>query len=225
MQVLNLYAGLGGNRFKWPDTVSVTAIENDPLVADIYQENFPQDRVIIADAHQYLIDHCDDYDFVWSSPPCPSHSQLQLWTRHDCKQYPDMTLYQQILWLRHRYKGNWAVENVQPYYPPLIPAQAIQRHLFWANFHIIEPPLPETRLFTKDNKSSSMAEKRRLCRALGIPTDIRLPVRGTQENKDNMQALRNCVHPEIGYAVLMSASNQYNPAYTQPDIFDQGGAA
>jgi len=80
-KVLNAYACLGGNRYKW-DLVAkeaniemqVTAIELDPELARMYKERFPNDTVIVADAHQYLLDHYKEFDFIWSSPPCPTHS-------------------------------------------------------------------------------------------------------------------------------------------------------
>ena len=57
IKILNLYACLGGNRLKW-DTVAnieVTAVELDPVLAALYQERFPSDKVIVADAHQFLV--------------------------------------------------------------------------------------------------------------------------------------------------------------------------
>ena len=62
-KVLNLYAGIGGNRKLWKD-VDVTAIEINPEVANIYQDLFPNDKVIVTDAHQYLIDHYTEFDTV-----------------------------------------------------------------------------------------------------------------------------------------------------------------
>ena len=76
MKVLNLYACLGGNRFLWED-FEVTAVELDPELARMYQERFPNDKVIVADAHQYLLDHYKEFDFIWSSPPCPTHSRAR----------------------------------------------------------------------------------------------------------------------------------------------------
>ena len=73
MKILNLYACLGGNRYKWDEVtkVEVTAVEWDEELARMYQERFPNDKVIVADAHQYLLDHYKEFDFIWSSPPCP----------------------------------------------------------------------------------------------------------------------------------------------------------
>ena len=76
MKILNLYAGIGGNRKNWGDTHEITAVEYDPKIAAIYRDFFPNDKVIIADAHQYLLDHFSEFDFIWSSPPCQSHSKL-----------------------------------------------------------------------------------------------------------------------------------------------------
>lgn len=48
-----------------------------------------------------------------------------------------MMLYQEIIFLQHYFKkGKWVVENVIPYYEPLIPAQKRGRHLYWANFNL-----------------------------------------------------------------------------------------
>ena len=79
-KVLNLYDCLGGNRYKWTDC-EVTAVELDPEIAALYKKRFPNDIVIIADAHQYLLDHYKKFDFIWSSPPCPTHSKLNMINR------------------------------------------------------------------------------------------------------------------------------------------------
>ncbi len=75
MRVLNLYAGIGGNRKLWED-VEVTAVEINEKIAAIYQDFFPDDKVVVGDAHAYLLEHFGEFDFIWSSPPCPTHSQL-----------------------------------------------------------------------------------------------------------------------------------------------------
>ncbi len=68
MKVLNLYAGIGGNRKFWTDC-EVTAIEFREDIAKVYKEYFPNDTVVVADAHKYLLDHYKEFDFIWSSPP------------------------------------------------------------------------------------------------------------------------------------------------------------
>ena len=143
MKILNLYACLGGNRYKWNEVnndIEVTAIELDQEAARLYKERFPNDTVIVTDAHQYLLDHYKEFDFIWSSPPCPSHSRARYWnsSNYDTTTeavYPDMKLYEEILFLQHYFRtGKYVVENVIPYYEPLILAQKRGRHLYWTNF-------------------------------------------------------------------------------------------
>ena len=133
MKILNLYACLGGNRYKWDEVaeIQVTAVELDPEAARLYKERFPNDTVIVADAHQYLLDHFKQYDFIWSSPPCPTHSRVRMSQKNRetfKNEYPDMKLYEEILLLQHQYEGKFVVENVIPYYEPLIAAQKRGRH-------------------------------------------------------------------------------------------------
>jgi DNA (cytosine-5)-methyltransferase 1 len=138
IKVLNLYACLGGNRYKW-ENCEVTAVELDPELARLYQERFPNDKVIVADAHQYLLDHYKEFDFIWSSPPCPSHSRVRFTQKNkDFYKpiYPEMSLYQEIIFLENHFEGKFVVENVIPYYEPLIPAQKRGRHLYWTNFKL-----------------------------------------------------------------------------------------
>jgi DNA (cytosine-5)-methyltransferase 1 len=136
MKVLNLYACLGGNRLLW-DNCEVTAVELDKEAARLYQERFPNDKVIVADAHQYLLDHYKEFDFIWSSPPCPTHSRARFARRNTTTAvYPDMKLYEEILFLNKWFKGKYCVENVIPYYHPLIHAKKRGRHLYWTNFNL-----------------------------------------------------------------------------------------
>jgi DNA (cytosine-5)-methyltransferase 1 len=140
MKILNLYACLGGNRYKWDevaDNLEITAVELDPEAARLYQERFPNDTVIVADAHQYLLDHFKEFDFIWSSPPCPTHSRVRMSQKNREtfeNKYPDMKLYEEILLLQYQFNGKYVVENVIPYYEPLIQAHKRGRHLYWTNF-------------------------------------------------------------------------------------------
>mgnify|MGYP005996709355 CR=1 FL=1 len=145
MKILNLYACLGGNRYKWDEVtdVEVTAVEWDEELARLYQERFPNDKVIVADAHQYLLDHYKEFDFIWTSPPCPTHSRARGWNPNLETKYPDMKLYEEIILLETvskgenpRFKGKYIVENVIPYYEPLKPAHKRGRHLYWTNFNL-----------------------------------------------------------------------------------------
>jgi DNA (cytosine-5)-methyltransferase 1 len=140
LKILNLYAGIGGNRKLWSGDIEVTAVENNESIAKIYQDFFPNDKVIIADAHQYLLEHYKEFDFIWSSPPCPTHSRLRLMgTKNGSYEakFPDMRLYEEIIFLDNFFEGKWVVENVISYYEPLIkPTNKISRHFFWSNFFI-----------------------------------------------------------------------------------------
>lgn len=154
-KILNLYACLGGNRAKWDevaDNLEITAVEFDSELAKMYQERFPNDKVIVADAHQYLLNHFKEFDFIWSSPPCPTHSRARFARRNTTTpEYPDMALYQQIIFLDNWFDGKYCVENVIPYYEPLIPGKKRGRHLYWTNFN-----LPND---LKERKSSIMEGK------------------------------------------------------------------
>lgn len=139
MKILNLYAGIGGNRKLWGDKHEITAVEIVPEVAAIYKDLFPNDNVVIGDAHEYLRQHFREFDFIWSSPPCPTHSVLQMTRYYDEKlKYPDMTLYKEIILLQSFFNGKWLIENVKPYYKPLIqPTFVMDRHCYWSSDFIL----------------------------------------------------------------------------------------
>jgi hypothetical protein len=142
MKVLNLFAGIGGNRLLWNDVlpdIDVTSVEFDPAVAEVYKFRFPTDNVIVCDAFDYVANNCDKFDFIWASPPCQSHSRINFSNRGRVKArfLPDFRLYSLISFLSSFYKGKFVVENVIPYYAPLInPSVKISRHLFWSNYSI-----------------------------------------------------------------------------------------
>lgn len=134
-KVLNLYAGIGGNRRFWKD-ISVTAVEINEPIAKIYKDFFPNDKIVFQEAHDFLIKHYKEFDFIWSSPPCQTHSKTMYWN-HIKKRYPDMRLYEEIIFLKHFCYVPWVIENVKSYYTPLIkPSFVSKRHFFWSNFPI-----------------------------------------------------------------------------------------
>jgi len=188
MKILNLYCGIGGNRTLWGDEHHIVAVENNPEIARVYKEKFPNDEVIVADAHQFLLDNFDQFDFIWSSPPCPTHSRMRL--NHKKKVFPDMKLYQEIILLKHSFKGKFVIENVIPYYEPLIkPSVKIQRHCFWSNFKIDETKL--------NGCNVGKATKETLSEHHNIP----IP-----ECKNQRLLLRNCVYPPLGLHILKSTT-------------------
>ena len=189
MKILNLYAGIGGNRKLWGDEHNITAVEINPNIAKIYQDLYPYDTVIVGDAHEYLRQHFRTFDFIWASPPCPTHSVLQMTRYYDEKlKYPDMTLDQEIILLKHFFKGKWVIENVKPYYKPLIePSFIVNRHLFWSSNFILSCQF--------DNNFTAMRDKpKEMAKAYGIDINILKNF----SNYDRRKILRNCVKPEIG---------------------------
>lgn len=197
LSVLNLYAGVGGNRKLWED-VDVIAIELDPKIAAVYEKLYPKDTVLVEDAHDNLVDCYDMFDFIWSSPPCQTHSQMAKCNRSSIrKKYPDMALYEEILFLQAFHKGGWVVENVKPYYTPLIPPTAvIGRHYFWSNFPIEATDVARPAGFI--NKGT-IKDKFELMDWLDIHFEEKLYY---ANNHCPVQVLRNCVHPLLGKQIL-----------------------
>lgn len=194
MNILNLYAGIGGNRALWADH-QITAVEYDDQIAAVYADRFPDDRIIIQDAHQYLLDHYNEFDLIWTSPPCQSHSSFRqnIGVRYRGVKavYPDMRLYQEIIFLQHNFKGKWVVENVKPYYDPLIePSFTLQRHLFWSNFEV-----PEKHFDSGVIRNAQIPDLQQLHNV-----DL------SQYNIPNKrQILRNCVIKEVGEWIIRHA--------------------
>jgi len=199
---LNLYAGIGGNR-KLLEDVEVTAIEYDPDIARIYHELYPNDKVIVVDAHQYLLEHFKEYDYIWASPPCPSHSTVR---KMGCNprsyeeegqnkpMFPDMKLYEEIIFLKYYYKGKFCIENVMPYYKPLIPAKKLDRHLFWTNY-----PLNVQRFNIKRKHDMTLQE---------FEDSLGVNIRGKIDNNKLRMIYRNCVDSMIGKFCYDMAFNQ-----------------
>ena len=194
MKILNLYACLGGNRYKWGDDHDITSVEWDEELARLYQERFPKDKVIVADAHQYLLDHYKEFDFIWSSPPCPTHSRARFSQKNKktlIPKYPSMSLYEEILFLNNFFEGKYVVENVIPYYEPLIPAYKRGRHLYWTNFR-----LPNILSNRKVNIGSGKNEFQLLCKFHNID----LSTYKVKQRK--LKISRNLVDHEAGKTIL-----------------------
>jgi len=200
MKILNLYACLGGNRYKWDDVadnLEVTAVELDPELARMYQERFKNDTVIVADAHQYLLDHYKEFDFIWSSPPCPSHSKIRITQKNRFSftpLYPDLKLYEEIIFLDNYFDGKYCVENVTPYYEPLITAKKRGRHLYWTNFNL-PTSLNERKL---DGVLCTMVDEHRKLEAFH-DFKVNANVGGYRD------VLRNLVDYEAGRTILETA--------------------
>lgn len=197
-RVLNLYACLGGNRLLWNDC-QVTAVELDAELAKLYQIRFPNDKVIVGDAHQYLLEHYTEFDFIWSSPPCSTHSMVRAIQKNTPKfipKFPDMRLYEEIIFLQNFFAGKYVVENVIPYYTPLIAAKKRGRHLFWCNFNL--PSLLNKRDEPKIGKEKN--ELAKLCEFHKI--ECLSEYNGTQNKKT---IARNLVDYEVGLMIFLAA--------------------
>ena len=200
MKILNLYAGIGGNRKLWGDEHEITAVELDPDIAAIYQELFPNDTVIVRDAHEYLLRHFREFDFIWASPPCVTHSRAGLGNiNKDIFQYPDMKLYQEIILLKTLFKGKRIVENVKPYYKPLVsPTFQIGRHLFWSSDFIFA-------LGFEENLVDIWESVKKMEMAYGYDlSEYKL------DTKLKRKILRNCVKPEIGKYIFEQITGEVN---------------
>jgi len=203
MKILNLYACLGGNRYKWNEVkedIEVTAVELDSELARLYQERFPNDKVIIEDAHQYLLDHYKEFDFIWSSPPCPTHSKVRVTQKNQdfyIPKYPDMKLYEEIIFIKEHFKGKYVIENVIPYYQPLIPAIKRGRHLYWANFNL------PTVIDRKESKGimcgQTNDEVNKLCKLHQIDRDFLNSYSGKQSK---IKIIRNLVDYQVGKTIF-----------------------
>lgn len=195
MRILNLYAGIGGNRALWGDEHEITAVENVSAIADVYRELWPNDTVIETDAHEYLLRHHKEFDFIWSSPPGPTHSRLQIpQNAIGNVRYPDMALYQEIILLQNFSRIPWVIENVISYYEPLIaPTRELQRHYFWTSFYLAKFYNPKGAFDLVRHGIDSLEKYH----------DIKLP-KGTLEKR---KLLRNAVMPELGLHVFNCKDN------------------
>lgn len=218
MKILNLYACLGGNRYKWDEVSSdleITSVERDFELAKLYQERFPNDTVIVADAHQYLLDHYKEFDFIWSSPPCPTHSRARYWnsSNYDTTTkpvYPDFKLYEEILFLEHYFHGKYVVENVIPYYEPLMNPKKRGRHLYWTNFNL--PTDLNERRFAISATKNELSE---LC------TFHDYDFKNYNGEQSKIKIGRNLVDYEAGKTILETALGIITKSKTnQTSIFD-----
>lgn len=198
MKILNLYAGIGGNRKLWGDEHEITSVEYTKDIADVYKSLFPKDTVIVGDAHQYLLEHFSEFDFIWSSPPCPTHSVCNNFLHaQGTIRYPDMSLWQEIVFLQKWFKGKWVVENVKSYYPPLWKPTLLDRHYFWSNFEITD---------FKTNRNFNITNARATTRKSPTEDMIALETYHGYSLPDNVKnkrlLLRNCVFPPLGKHIL-----------------------
>lgn len=190
MKILNLYAWIWWNRSLRTDA-DVVAVEYNQDIADVYKDRFPKDKVVVWDAHEYLRKNFNKFDFIWSSPPCQTHSSFRynIWVRYRWVEpkYPDMTLYEEIIFLDKHFEWKRVVENVKPYYKPLIPWNLVQRHMFRSNFDI-----PDKKFQHDKIRTAQIPDLQRL-----HWVDL-----SWYNLKNKRQVLRNCVLWELWEYVL-----------------------
>lgn len=120
-------------------------------------------------------------------------------TRHKLRRYPDMKLYEEVIFLQNFFKGKWVVENVVPYYKPLVDAKRMGRHLFWSNFEFSDFDVARPSDFINQSDTEG---KKKLMDWLGIHYEENIYY---GNNHCPSQILRNCVHPDIGMHILNAA--------------------
>ena len=198
LRVLNAYAGIGGNRHLWPARWKVTAVENDPRVAAEYARRYPDDVVLVEDAHAFVMERAAEFDASWSSPPCPTHSRLAINVarRKGVEPEPDPRLWEEIAHLR-ALGGRYVVENVHTYYaPPIAPDVVTERHYYWTN----NAPLmvwPLAVLPVSGRRVGLTADS--IAESYGLPP---LPAGSVA---DRRKAMRNAVVPIEGLVIAESA--------------------
>ena len=193
--------------------LQITAVENNPMIAEAYKKLFPNDEVIIGDALQYLENNFMNFDFIWASPVCVSHSDFRrMWA--EAKRYapiiPDMSLYGIIIFLRQYFKGLFCVENVKPYYKALIaPSAIIGRHYFWTNFFIGSLPF-ETNVKIRDIEMEFVRNHE----TFSVVADLK--------GINKRQVLKNCVDSEIGKYILECAMKKFTAVRVKTPLFEMG---
>jgi len=192
MNVLNGYAGLGGNAKYWQDC-NVVAVEKDSKIAGVYKTNNAKHKVIIGDVIDHLLNNYQDYDFIWLSPPCQANTRMIRSGRNRKPRLPSLELYELKIFLDYNFDGKYVIENVIPYYdPPIHPTAKIGRHLFWSNFDISDFKMEHPKNFINIGTAKGSEH---LKEWLGINYEGNIYYEG---NHDPCQVLRNCVHPKIG---------------------------
>jgi len=145
---------------------------------------------VVGDAKQYLLDHYKEFDFIWASPPCQTHTTIitSLYKRDTyIPKYPDITLYEMIMFLRFHLKdAKWCIENVVPYYGDVIkPDAIIDRHYYWCNFAISEILVAKDKIISEVKAS-----------------DLDKIIEDTSKIKNKVQVVRNQVNYETGKHIL-----------------------
>ena len=198
MKILIGCAGIAGESEKWDDVENeITHVEIDPKIAKVISDRKPNRIVVVGDAYDYLLNNYPNYDAIWFSPTCQANSRMIRSGKNRSPRFPDLRLYELKIFLEYNFKGLFVIENVVPYYKPVIePTAKLGRHLFWANFEITPFELKQPKNFIM---LGTVKGSKELKEWLGINYDGNIYYNG---NHDPCQVLRNCVHPLLGNHVF-----------------------
>ena len=122
-----------------------------------------------------------------------------------------MKLYEEVIFLQHYYKGKFCIENVIPFYEPLVPAHKRHRHLYWTNFN-----LPNK---LSERKNPDLARTRNVVKQLSKFHDYDF---SKYKGKQSVRKMaRNLVDYEAGRTIFETVLGITKKAnQKQIDIFD-----
>jgi DNA (cytosine-5)-methyltransferase 1 len=206
-KILICFAGIGGESELWNDVENdITHVEIDPKIAKVISDRKPNRKVIVADAYDFLLNNFQEYDFIWLSPTCQANSRMIRSGKNRKPRYPDLSLYEIKIFLDYNFKGDYVIENVVPYYKPVIePTIKLGRHIFWSNFEIDDKfELNQPKGFIT---LGTVSASEKLKNWLGIDYEGNIYYNG---NHDPCQVLRNAVHPLLGEHVFNCYKNYKN---------------
>ena len=122
-----------------------------------------------------------------------------------------MRLYQEIIFLDNYFKGKYCVENVVPFYEPLVAAKKRGRHLYWTNFN-----LPNELSTRKGNFMEGENEVQKWCKFHKID----LSSYKGEQRKDKIA--RNLVDFEAGLTIFNTARGIIKRSNVRsPSLFDE----
>lgn len=198
MRILIGCAGIGGESEYWCDEKNeITHVEHYSKIAKVISDRKKNRKVIVGDAYDYLLKNYKQFDFIWFSPNCQANSRMIRGGKNRKPRFPDLRLYELKIFFDCNFDGFYCIENVKPYYKPVIePSAKIGRHLFWSNFNIEEDfEIQQPKGFIK---MGTVEGSNILKDWLGIEYEGNIYYDG---NHDPCQVLRNCVHPKLGLHV------------------------
>lgn len=193
VKILNLFAGIGGNRKAWSNH-EIISVEINQDLARVYHQFYPEDLIIVDDVYKFLKrNELNKFDFIWASPPCTTHTCM---TGANKRLVPDVTgIYGLKLYFDSVYQNAYVIENTQPWYQPLIqPSVKLDRHYFWSNFFI-----PCGNFAPRREKKYTSLTNPELLKFHNIP-NFRLYDKTLRKEV----ILRNCCHYSIGEHILES---------------------